>query len=143
MTKRQETGICEACGKKYKKCRFNKHVQKYCTEKKCVTRRRQERQRQGYRSKYRKDKSFAEAERERCKIGLRKGRKNARKPSDEGCSENPPINIQLFAKGLLSQWIDSKDPLEVEQEARRLERRGQQLTLPTVPARGSPNFINF
>ena len=53
------------------------------------------------------------------------------------------IDMGLLATGLLSQWIDSKDPTEVEEAARRLEKRGQQLAIATVSVRGAPVLNNF
>jgi len=145
MAKRQESSICEYCGRKYLKCRFNKLHQKYCTNKRCVTKRRQERQRQRYRRNYRNDKKFADSERERCRNGIRKRRADARERSDGVSTDDTqmPINIQLLATGLLSQWIDSKDPVEVEQAARRLEKRGQQLAVVRLSGRGSPILHDF
>lgn len=143
MAKGRESALCEACGGKYQKCCFNKHHQKYCTRNRCVMKRRQERQRQRYRSKYRNDKKFADAERERCRSGLQRRRENARKTSCEASVETPSVNIYLLTTGLLSQWMDSQDPLEIERETRRLEKRGQQLATQTGSPRGSPNFTNF
>ena len=139
MATRKKSAICEDCGRKYLKCRFNKLHQKYCTNKRCVTKRRQERQRQRYRRNYRNDKDFADAERERCRNGIRKRRADARETLDEVSADDTqmPINIQLLARGLLSQWIDSKNPTEVEEVARRLEKRGQQLAIATVSVRGA------
>lgn len=145
MANRMALGICEKCGAKYLKCRFNKLNQKYCTRKNCVTKRRQERQRQRYRSTYRNDQKFADAERERCRKGIRKRREDARQTADEAATDSaaPRINMNLFATGLLSQWIDSNDPVEVGEAARRLERRGQQLAIATIAARGSPILEDF
>ena len=53
------------------------------------------------------------------------------------------IDMGLLATGLLSQWIDSKDPTEVEEAARRLEKRGQQLVITTISVRGSGGLHNF
>jgi hypothetical protein len=145
MANRKETGTCEQCGVKYLRCRFNKHHQKYCTRKSCVIKRRRERQRMHYRRAYRNDTAFADAERNRCKNGIRKRREDARRRSDEvPAGSNPTIiNLELFAAGLLSQWIDSKDPVEVEDAARRLEKRGQQVAVATLAVRGSPILGNF
>ena len=142
MAKRQESSLCEYCGRKYLKCRFNKHHQKYCTSKMCVIKRRQERQAQHYCRNYRNDKNFADRERERCREGIRKRREDARENIPNGilATSSPPmrIDIGLLATGLLSQWIDSKDPMEVEAAARRLEKRGQQLAITTLSLRGAP-----
>ena len=147
MAKRQESSICECCGKKYLKCRFNKHHQKYCTSKMCVIKRRQEHQRQRYRRNYRNDNNFADRERERCREGIGKRRENTRDKTPNGmlvtCSSPMRIDMGLLATGLLSQWIDSKDPTEVEAAARRLEKRGQQLAISTIPVRGSGVFNIF
>ncbi len=140
MANRKQMGICEKCGTKYRKCRFNSLHQKYCTRKVCVVKRRQERQRQRYRKMYRHDQTFADAERERCRKGIRKRREDARRTADKVLADSTAtkINIELLATGLLSQWIDSKDPVEVEAAARRLEKRGQLLAVATAEARGSP-----
>ena len=147
MGKRQESSICERCGSKYLKCCFNRHHQKYCTSKRCVIKRRQERQRQRYRKNYRNDKNFADKERERCREGIRKRREDARGKLPNGMlatgSSPMPIDMGLLATGLLSQWIDSKDPTEVEEAARRLEKRGQQLAITTLSVRGSGVLNNF
>lgn len=145
MANRKHMGTCEQCGTKYRKCRFNTLHQKYCTRKVCVVKRRQERQRQRYRKMYRHDQTFADAERERCRKGIRKRRENARQTATEVLADSTAtrINIELLATGLLSQWIDSKDPVEVEEAARRLERRGRQLAVVTVAARGSPILEDF
>ncbi len=140
MANRKGIGICEKCGRKYRKCRFNKLHQKYCTRKICIKKRRQERQRQWYRKMYRTDQTFADAERERCRTGIRKRRKKGRQTADGVLTDKAAtkINIEFLTSGLLSQWIDSKDPVEVEETARRLEKRGQQLALASVSSRGSP-----
>ena len=147
MAKRQESSICEYCGRKYLKCCFNKHHQKYCTSKMCVIKRRQERQRQAYRRNYRNDKNFADRERERCREGIRKRREDARENIPNGILADSnmlmQIDMGLLATGLLSQWIDSKDPTEVEAAARQLEKRGQQLAISTVSVRGSGVLNNF
>ena len=145
MASRKEMGICERCGTKYLKCRFNKYHQKYCTRNACVVERRRERQRQHYRKMYRNDQTFTESERERCRNGITKRRAHARQTADQIVAESTVkrINIQLLTTGLLSQWIDSKDPEEVEQAARRLEKRGQQLALERTTARHSPILKDF
>ena len=145
MANCKKIGICEECGTKYRKCRFNRIHQKYCTRKSCVVKRRQERQRQYYRKAYRNNKAFADAERDRCRKAIRKRREEVRQTSDEALADSTPtkFNIELFAKGLLSQWIDSKDPMEVEEAARRLEKRGQQLAVAPMSGCGSPIFADF
>ena len=145
MASRKEIGSCERCGTKYPKCRFNKHHQKYCTRHACVVERRRERQRQRYQKMYRNDRMFAESERERCRNDIRKRREHACQTADGIVAEKEVsrINIELLTTGLLSQWIDSKDPEEVKQAARRLEKRGQQLTLATTTVRTSPIFQKF
>ena len=145
MASRKEIGSCERCGRKYPRCPFNKHHQKYCTHPICVGERRRERQRQRYSKMYGDDQDFAESERERCRNGIRKRRKHACHSADEKVPNRgePQISIELFAAGLVSQWIDSKDPKEVKQVARQLESRGQQLTLATTTARHSPIFKKF
>jgi len=145
MASRKKMGICERCGTKYPKCRFNKLHQKYCTRTACVLERRRERQRKRYRKMYRNDQTFAESERERCRNGIQKRREHVSQIADATLAEGKVsrINIDLLATGLLSQWIDSKDPEEVEQAARRLEKRGQQLALMTTRARGTPIFKDF
>jgi hypothetical protein len=147
MAKQQESSICEYCGSKYPKCCFNRHHQKYCTSKRCVIKRRQERQRERYRRNYRNDKNFADKERERCREGIRKRREAAHAKIPNGMlassSSSMRIDMGLLATGLLSQWIDSKDPREVEEAARRLEKRGQQLAITTLSVRGSGVFHNF
>ena len=118
MTSRKEMGICERCGTKYPKCRFNKHHQKYCTDPRCVVERRRERQRQRYRKLYADDQGFAESERERRRSSIRKRREDARQtvgekvPDRDACQ----ISLELFAAGLVSQWIDSNDLEEVKKE---------------------------
>ena len=108
----------------------------------CVIKRRQERQGQHYRKNYRNDKNFADRERGRCREGIRKRREDARENIPNGISATGSLLMQidmgLLATGLLSQWIDSKDPTEVEETARRLEKRGQQLAISTVSVRGAP-----
>ena len=147
MAKRQESSICEYCGRKYLKCCFNRHHQKYCTSKGCVIKRRQERQRRRYRRNYRNDKNFADRERERCREGICKRRGDTRRkiPGRILADSNVlmPIDMGLLATGLLSQWIDSKDPTEVEAAARRLEKRGRQLAIATVSVHGSGVLNNF
>ena len=145
MPSRKELRTCERCGTKYRMCRFNKHHQKYCTRNACVVERRRERQRKRYRKIYGNEQTFAESERERCRNGIRKRREHARQIADKILAESEVtrINMELLATGLLSQWIDSKDPEEVEQTARRLEKRGQQLALSTSTARGSPIVKDF
>ena len=145
MASRKKMGTCEQCGTKYPKCRFNKHHQKYCTRNACVLERRRERQRKRYRKMYRNDQTFAESERERCRNSIQKRREHVSQIADATLAEGKVsrINIDLLATGLLSQWIDSKDPEEVEQAARRLEKRGQQLALMTTRARGAPIFKDF
>ena len=145
MANRKEFGSCERCGRKYPKCRFNKHHQKYCTRDACVVERRRERQRQRYQKMYRTDQMFAESERERCRDGIQKRRADAHQAADGIVTESEVsrINIELLTTGLLSQWIDSKDPEEVKQAALQLEKRGQQLTLGTMIARTPPIFQIF
>ena len=145
MASGKEMGRCERCGTKYPKCRFNKHHQKYCTRRGCVVERRRERQRQRYRKMYSNDQRFAESERERCRDVIQKRREHARQTVDGIVAEREVIrmNVELLTTGLLSQWIDSKDPEEVKQAARRLEKRGQQLTLAMTTASTSPIGKNF
>jgi hypothetical protein len=110
-----------------------------------MIKRRQGRQRQYYRRTYRNDKQFADAERERCKKNIRKRREYMRRSNDEKLSGSLriPINIDLLATGLLSQWIDSKDPMEVEQAARQLETRGRQLAVTVVSTGSAPDVKDF
>ena len=147
MAKRQESSICEYCGRKYLKCCFNRHHQKYCTSKNCVIKRRQELQRWRYRRNYRNDKNFADRERERCRKGIRKRREDSGEniPNRILTTGSPPMQIDmgLLATGLLSQWIDSKDPTEVEEAARRLEKRGRQLAIATLSLSGAPVLNSF
>ncbi len=147
MARPIDCAACGCCGKKYRVCCFNRHHQKFCTRKACVRRRRQERQREHYGRKYRDDKSFADAERQRCKKSIQERRKNARNAAgavfpDDGV-RRIQMNVEHLTAGLLSQWIDSKDPIEVEEAARRLEKRGQQLTLATRSLRGPPIMQDF
>jgi hypothetical protein len=139
MANRRQRGICEHCSKNYLKCRFNTHHQKYCTRRTCVAKRRQARQRQDYRQRYRNDKTFAAAERERCRKAMRQRRDHAHRTADQSLTESAPtkINLELLTTGLLSQWLDSNDPLAVEAAARRLESRGRQLAAATLTLGGA------
>jgi len=142
MASHREVSVCERCGTRYVKCRYNKYNQKYCTRAVCVLDRRRERQRQRYRKRYRNDRKFAASERQRCREGIRKRRLQTKPATDAKMKEDTleKINIMFLTTGLLSQWIDSKDPEIVEQAARQLEQRGQQLASAGTTSRGSPIF---
>jgi len=142
MASHREVSTCERCGTRYVKCRYNKHNQKYCTRTVCVLERRRERQRQRYRKMYRNDQKFAASERQRCREGIRKRRLQTKRATDAKMNDDAleKINIMFLTTGLLSQWIDSKDPEVVEQAARQLEQRGQQLASAGTTSRGSPIF---
>ena len=99
-------------------------------------------QRQRYRKRYRNDRKFAASERQRCREGIRKRRLQTKRATDAKMNDDAleKINIMFLTTGLLSQWIDSKDPEVVEQAARQLEQRGQQLASAGTTSRGSPIF---
>jgi hypothetical protein len=88
---------------------------------------------------------FAAAERERCRKAMRKRRDNTRQTAERILTDKPPprINLELLTTGLLSQWIDSNDPMAVVEAARRLESRGRRLAVATLTLDGVPIGDDF
>lgn len=139
MARRRRTATCRRCGRKFRICRFNAHHQQYCLHPDCVTERRRERQRQYYKKKYRDDAGFRGAEQMRCREGARRRRQ------EKGAETVAPVeavfssvNMDLVTLGLLAQLNESSDQRVVEATARRLERRGRELTVSGGSARASP-----
>jgi hypothetical protein len=120
-------------------CRFNRHHQRFCTHRACVAERHRERAREHYRQKYRRDTAFRGAEQTRCREALQRRRKQRADNTDTSGPESLPAhNIELVTAALVSQMIDSRDPIEVFRTVRRLEHRGRRLAVAAGSPRGSP-----
>jgi hypothetical protein len=91
---------------------------------------RQALQRERYNRKYRDEKDFQESECKRCAAGLRKrrGAKALEEQADAKMLAAPPIvDLQLLARGLVAQLLNSDDPSEISDAVRHYERRGQRV----------------
>lgn len=127
---------CGRCGRSYRKCRRNRHTQKYCLHEACVRERTRERQRRYYRNKYEADETFAEAERERCGKSLKARREALRE--DPELAPQPPPDVMMTILGIVGSLTDAKDAQEVTESLRRFEERGRRVAVFAPLARGAP-----
>ena len=130
-------GICCAhCGRKFVPDRYNAPRQKFCLEPSCVRERKRKRQREWYRQRRRKDAVFRAQENARCTEANRRRRAAAKACFAPGWERG--IELLDLVAGLLSQLIDSSDPVQLWAMARRYAERGRRLTAPALFASGEP-----
>lgn len=133
---------CEACGRQYRKDRYNVHRQKFCRHEVCVTARAQKAQREWYRQQYRNDKAFQESERKRCGESLKARREKAKpKPEAEvpaAAAADATPNFELVMLGMTETLLDAPDAQTAWAFVRSCERRGRKLAAARPLVRGSP-----
>lgn len=117
---------CECCGREFVRCAYNGHKQRYCKVASCVEQRRRVRQSQRYKTKYRTEADFRNAEQARCLKALHARRRQV--PAEQVAATGPSTEMLFHViTGLLAHLADSNDSGALAEQSRALERRGQRL----------------
>ena len=118
--------VCQFCNKTYKPSRHNAHHQKYCTRKGCVRRRKRLRQKKWHNERYQNDEVFRKAKQGSSREVMRKRReREARTAADSDSNSRDPTHV---ITGLVSQFVDEKDPEALQEYLNFYAHRGRQLS---------------
>ena len=117
---------CDWCGRKFDPDPYNAWHRRYCKDPECKRERKRKRQREWYATKKANDPEFRVKENARCAAANRHRRASARSGPAPPVRENDLVAV---VAGMLAQWTDTNDPIELEATARRFADRGRRLAL--------------
>jgi hypothetical protein len=130
---------CKHCDREFVPDHYNQIRQKYCKNPDCVLERKRRRQRDNRRKRYEQDLEFKKNEQARCQDAVRRYRaqkKSIRADDLVPHPIHPPVTPIVSAQppvlllGLLSQLLDTNDPVELARQAVWYEERGRRLAFP-------------
>jgi len=126
---------CAHCERVFRPDRYHKHVQEFCTHPECVRERKRQRQREWYARRRADDEVFRKRENARCAAANRRRRAQVR--ARAGPPEDPVVLFDVVT-GLLSQMVDSSDPVLLQASLRDFAQRGRRVALPALAGTGPP-----
>lgn len=129
---------CEICGRAFRPDRYNAWHQKHCGHPGCARERRRACQRRSY-ARRKRDAKFRAAENARCAEANRRRRAQAKlsevSPAEPPLVERPPAFAELrevsdVLTGVLSQLLDTDDPILLRRAMTEYGDRGRRATVP-------------
>jgi len=134
---------CDSCGRLFRPDRYNKGRQKNCVHPDCVRARKQLRQRKWHADRRAADPDFRTSENARCAKAnrLRRAAVKAKAEAAEQASAAAAVErtrmeaLSDTVAGLVAQFTDTKDPLQLEKAGRAYADWGRRLSA----GRPSPN----
>jgi len=120
---------CAHCHRAFRPNRYNAYQQECCTHDKCVLERKRIRQRAWYARRRAEDPEFRDKENARCAEANR--RRRAAHRARAGPAESATGSLALFdvVTGLLSQMVDTDDPVRVRASLLDYAARGRRVAL--------------
>lgn len=120
---------CKACGRSIHPDRYNISRQKFCTKPVCVRERKRKRQREWHARQLEKDPEFREKGNKRCRNANRRRRSAIRAGLKLSGPDTYWAGVSEVIIGLMSQMIDSNDPVRVHASIHQYAARGRRMAL--------------